>query len=332
MSYLRIKTLGLGLGVVLLLGLGLNFLLAAPGTTVWASMLGRPAADPLINLTIGTIAPHKTVTLTFDVTVGDLPFGTNELANQGEVSGSNLPTTRTDDPALPGATDPTTIAAQSAVMPRFAFSKTVGIANITPLCTDSGTRKVPVNTTVVYCYTIRNTGPVTFTTHTLVDNRLGTLLNGTAYELAPGAVFSHTANAVLTVNTTNVATWTAAIAAPVAAAAVSADPVTVATNTSATVLISAAADDQDGDTIPDNVEGAADPDQDNRPNFLDPDADADGIADQTEAGPDPTRPRDSNNDGIPDFLDPTRPTGLNPGDEPTAGQARIFLPLIQHNQ
>ena len=91
--------------------------------------------------------------------------------------------------------------------------------------------------------------------------------------------------------------------------------------------ISGATDDQDGDTIPDNVEGAGDADGDNIPNFLDADADGDSIPDRQEAGADPTNPPDSDGDGIPDFLDPDMPTALEPGEEPVWTN-QMFLPLV----
>jgi hypothetical protein len=81
----------------------------------------------------------------------------------------------------------------------------------------------------------------------------------------------------------------------------------------AAVRISNPGEDQDEDTIPDNVEGAGDIDQDNVPNFLDTDSDGDGLLDIDEVGRDPAQPADSNGDGIPDFL-----TYL----------ARIFMPRV----
>ncbi len=55
--------------------------------------------------------------------------------------------------------------------------------------------------------------------------------------------------------------------------------------------------DQDGDGIPDEVEGDGDQDGDGIPNYLDPDSDGDGIPDSME-GYD-----DTDGDGVPDFLD-----------------------------
>jgi hypothetical protein len=68
------------------------------------------------------------------------------------------------------------------------------------------------NTNVIYCYKVTNTGSVTATSHQLVDNRLGTLLSGYQYNLAPGASTFATAAASLAGQgpvVVNTATWTA---------------------------------------------------------------------------------------------------------------------------
>lgn len=201
----------------------------------------------------------------------------------------------------------------------FILSKTVGIDGIEPLCTAKGEMKVPVGTAVVYCYTVRNSGGVTLTTHSLVDSDLGQLLNNITYTLAPGAIYSVTFTKTLTVSITNVATWTATIADVGQSLRRNIPGATGNAATAATVLISGPTDDQDGDTIPDNLEGWNDPDGDNIPNFLDTNADGDSKSDQEEVG-DPTKPADSDQDGIPDFLDSDGSLpGLN---------LKQFLPLI----
>ena len=109
-----------------------------------------------------------------------------------------------------------------------------------------------------------------------------------------------TVSKTLAVSVTNVATWTATLAGDGA-------PTTqevVRGQVAATARISGAGDDQDGDFVPDNVEGAGDVDGDNYPNFLDVDSDGDGLSDTGEAGADSTHPRDRNGDGIPDYLSP----------------------------
>lgn len=60
-------------------------------------------------------------------------------------------------------------------------------------------------------------------------------------------------------------------------------------------------DDDDGDGIPNGVEGCEDLDGDSLPNCLDTDSDGDGIPDREECPEQPCR--DTDGDGIPDFLD-----------------------------
>ena len=103
-------------------------------------------------------------------------------------------------------------AAVALVDARFAFTKTAGIAGILPECTSHATMLVPIDTTVIYCYQIENTGSEPLSVGRLVDSHLGIVPTPTGLVLAPGEGFSTTARAALTVSTTNVATWTASLA------------------------------------------------------------------------------------------------------------------------
>ncbi len=77
-------------------------------------------------------------------------------------------------------------------------------------CATGDTLTVPAGgATVYYCYTVRNTGLNTLTTHGLVDSQLGTLLTGVSYSLAPGATYSFIQPATVNATVTNSATWTA---------------------------------------------------------------------------------------------------------------------------
>jgi hypothetical protein len=51
---------------------------------------------------------------------------------------------------------------------------------------------------VTYCYWIKNTGEITLTHHTLVDDKLGMLEDNVAEMLAPGQMITHTAMATMT--------------------------------------------------------------------------------------------------------------------------------------
>lgn len=282
----------------------------------------------------GTVALNTLAAV--DDKLGALPLDTTSLA-PGQVAvasiayvvqAADLPgplhNTVTVTAKSAGGNDVSTSASASVTLatPGLSLSKTVGIAGIQPECTTSTTIQVPINTEVVYCYTVRNTGDTTFRSHTLVDSHLGTLLDQVAHELSPSAVFSVTVKAVLTTTTTNTATWTATSsnAAQSAAANQPAQDIVVTVGTAATVTLSTDDDDQDGDGIPDNVEGADDVDGDNLPNFLDLDSDGDGLPDNVEAGPDPRNPLDSTGDGLPDYLDPNTVPG--------APAITVYLPVV----
>ena len=79
--------------------------------------------------------------------------------------------------------------------------------------------------------------------------------------------------------------------------------------------------DTDGDTIRDGDEGRAgerDTDSDGTPDYLDLDADGDGVPDADEAGDEDlmTSPVDSDADDTPDFMDPDSDSnGIDDGEE-----------------
>jgi glucose/arabinose dehydrogenase len=82
---------------------------------------------------------------------------------------------------------------------------------------ETGTSNLVVTSTqvlspieVTYCYVVQNSGNITFTTHTLHDDQLGSLLNNSLHVLRPGDVLTYTQPATVTQSITNVATWRAA--------------------------------------------------------------------------------------------------------------------------
>ena len=85
--------------------------------------------------------------------------------------------------------------------------KTVGLDS--SACADTDQITVAPGTAVTYCYTATNTGDVPLTVHDLTDSQLGTILDGFAYNLEPGASVFLTQTAVITQTTVNTATWTA---------------------------------------------------------------------------------------------------------------------------
>lgn len=92
--------------------------------------------------------------------------------------------------------------------PGIALTKTVGADP--SVCAAGDLVELPYGGgTVIYCYTVENTGEVALSLHDLVDSHLGTMRAAWNYTLAPGASTFFTVAANITQTTTNVATWTA---------------------------------------------------------------------------------------------------------------------------
>jgi hypothetical protein len=187
--------------------------------------------------------------------------------------------------------------------PSLALTVTLGIQNIDPECGTDNSLHVPRSTTVVYCYTVRNTGDITLTTHNLVESGFGTIFNNLTLLLGPGQEYSTSRERGWTADMESQSHWSGRATVPSGGNRTRVISYTAAFST--TVDISGPQDDQDADTIPDNVEGAGDVDDDNVPNFLDTDSDGDGHSDQDEVGSDPNNPYDGNGNQIPAYLDPT---------------------------
>lgn len=208
---------------------------------------------------------------------------------------------------------------EGGCQPALEVTKTVGLADFPAIYTNTSAITVPTDAILRYNYTVHNTGNVTLTQHNVLDDQLGVVAD-VAYTLTPGALVSLNVSTSLGVSVTpgitvaNVVTWTGALSLT------GPSGVTTPTNralsayavSSALVSVSGPTTDQDGDTIPDNVEGSQDPDGDGLPSYLDPDADGDGRPDSEEVGPDPNNPVDSDEDGIPDFLDDDSPGSESP--------------------
>ncbi|GAB4581727.1 MAG: hypothetical protein Fur0022_44770 [Anaerolineales bacterium] len=91
--------------------------------------------------------------------------------------------------------------------PSIELTKTVGTDP--GVCATTDTITVTQGTNVTYCYTIENTGDVTFTQHTLTDSELGALLIDFPYVLVPGASAFLTQTTTILTTTVNSAIWTA---------------------------------------------------------------------------------------------------------------------------
>lgn len=115
---------------------------------------------------------------------------------------------QSNDPYRPLLRLPLTMTV--APPPSVVLTKTVGLDPA--ICASGDTLEVisgAGGVEVTYCYSVQNTGVFTLSNHDLVDDQLGTILSGFAYDLAPGASVWVTSTALLTEDTLNTATWTA---------------------------------------------------------------------------------------------------------------------------
>ena len=198
------------------------------------------------------------------------------------------------------------------------FRPTVGMAGMSDECTTQTALRVPTATPLIFCYLVQNTGSITLSSHTLVDSEQGPLFTALAHNLAPGASNLITMTASATISATHYLTWSAVLLhTPTGGQP---GDLQISSHGRIDLALSTPTDDQDDDTIPDVSEGVTDLDQDGLPNFLDSDADGDGIDDQVEVGTDPQHPRDSNNNGVPDYLE---------NNLTSVTERYNYLPLIQ---
>ncbi|HEV2862472.1 MAG TPA: Ig-like domain-containing protein [Pyrinomonadaceae bacterium] len=72
-----------------------------------AMPLAQPFSGETVTANVGTLPAGKSVHITFQVTVNNPFGGTNQVSNQGTVSGNNFASVQTDDPAGGGSADPT---------------------------------------------------------------------------------------------------------------------------------------------------------------------------------------------------------------------------------
>ncbi|HYR28970.1 MAG TPA: IPTL-CTERM sorting domain-containing protein, partial [Thermoanaerobaculia bacterium] len=96
-------------------------------TTAGTVTSGNTPGDPSVAVNAGTLAGGgASVTIRFDVTIDDpLPPSATTISNQGTVSGGNIPSIATDDPAAPSAADPTVTPV--VLMPLVTAAKTAAL-------------------------------------------------------------------------------------------------------------------------------------------------------------------------------------------------------------
>jgi hypothetical protein len=170
-----------------------------------------------VTLTRHTLVDNRLGTLLSDYSFTLAPGASAFLTHSALLTATTI-NTATWTASNPGPTNvvSATSYATVTVLPPLSLEKTVGLEPSVCATTDAVTVTLPAM--VTYCYKITNTGTLTFTRHTLVDNRLGTVLSDFPFTLAPGASAFLTQSALISETTTNLATWTAYNPGPVNAA------------------------------------------------------------------------------------------------------------------
>ena len=113
---------------------------------------GNGTEDTSVNVALGTIAAGAMATIDFDVTLPD-PLDANiaQIENQGTVASADSPSVQTDDPDLPGDSDPTLTVV--TLQPLLIVSKTDMLSNDAD---DNGVASP--GDTLAYSITIQNVG------------------------------------------------------------------------------------------------------------------------------------------------------------------------------
>ncbi|MEZ4726425.1 MAG: hypothetical protein R3E79_04755 [Caldilineaceae bacterium] len=161
-----------------------------------------------VTLTHHTVVDDRWGALVVDYAYELTPYGTeNEAAY---IPAQRLITTTTTSSATWTAkTEQTMLSASDAasvIVPTIDITSTV-IAN-SAQCGAEKSLRVLRNTTLLYCYTIKNTSPITLLLNSLVDSVLGPLVENLQQPLPPGSIltFTHTETAIQ--SKTSVITWT----------------------------------------------------------------------------------------------------------------------------
>lgn len=167
--------------------------------TVFTHTLADDQLGTLLNNYVYPLAPGESTL--FTVTV---PITQNTVNVATWTADSGGDTAQSTDSATVTLLPPT---------PAISLAKTVGTDPAS--CAASSSLTLPFGGgDVTYCYTVQNSGNVTFTQHSLVDDQLGQLLSDFPATLLPGESIVVTVTAVITSTIANTATWTAVLPSP----------------------------------------------------------------------------------------------------------------------
>ncbi|MGB0385768.1 MAG: DUF7507 domain-containing protein, partial [Ardenticatenaceae bacterium] len=188
-----------------------------PGTTVYYCLKGINTGDVTLlshsvsNSLLGNVIPNLTYPLAPGASITNLDAGIvlNTVVNADTINSTTWTASNSTD--LVSATDMATVTIGTLGV---ELTKTVGTQAGT--CATTDTITVTMGTDVYYCYTIKNTGTVTLTSHTLDDDdsQLGNIFTDLALTLGPGESLNNieagrTVSTTINSSTTSDGTWSA---------------------------------------------------------------------------------------------------------------------------
>lgn len=181
-------------------------LIVAPNTMVTYCYIA-------LNTGTVTFTTHTVVDEQFGLLIEDLayeltPFGTENAAAFFPIS--RLLTTTLTSKAIWTAKNETVTASGSdqtrVIVPTIEVNSTI-VAN-SPKCGRDKSLRVALNTTLLYCYRLKNTSPITLPIQTLVDSTLGKLMENQVLPLPGGSTIMVTRTVTASHSSTSIVTWT----------------------------------------------------------------------------------------------------------------------------
>ena len=181
-------------------------LVVAPATVVTYCYIALNTGT--VTLTKHTIVDEQLGVLANSLVYTLTPFGTENAAAFFSVS--QLITTTSTSKATWTAQQDTMTASGSdqtrVIVPTIEVNSTI-VAN-SPKCGRDKSLRVALNTTLLYCYRLKNTSPITLPIQTLVDSTLGKLMDNQRLPLPGGATVMVTRTVSASHSSTSVVTWT----------------------------------------------------------------------------------------------------------------------------
>jgi hypothetical protein len=261
----------------------------AGGTAVFSVSLGSVPAAP-VQLTVNSSHPGEGAALPAQLVFDGSNWQAAQVVTVTGVDDSVDDGSRGYTITLTAAsTDPTYASLPPQIVAAVNLDNdTAGLA----ASVFAGAAAAAVGDRVTYTVWITNTGTVTAGALAATGSRLGSF-NLSAGTLQPGGTATGSASYVV-----QGSDLPGPLTTTVTATALSAGGARLQAQAQAAVTVADAGPrDQDGDGLPDTLEGAVDTDGDGTPDYLDADSDGDGIGDDVEGA------GDTDGDGTPDFRD-----------------------------